>query len=181
MLIEEPCPKANWTYKDYADALEPDDLFGKAVAFDTYVFAVRATQQYTERTLEEMRPYLGYKPLRVIKETLRNTTKLARAVITFPLKRHFASRFPWLTSSYTRLKEMVSTDPTFAHTKARTGETCAQIYFGMRSTMINAIGMKSKKGFFTTYQDFLKTEGVPPILMRDNAPEQQSKRVLELN
>ena len=70
MTIEEPCPKTEWTYKDYVDALEPDDLFGKAVAFDTYVFTVRATQQYTERTLEEMRPYLSYKPLRVIKETL---------------------------------------------------------------------------------------------------------------
>ena len=36
-------------------------------------------------------PYLGYRPLDIVTQTLKHTTQLARMVIRYPLRRHFKS------------------------------------------------------------------------------------------
>ena len=60
------------------------------------------------------------------------------------------------------------------------GYTCAQVFFGMTSKVINVYGMKSKSEFPQVYTDFLRTEGIPTVLRRDNAPEEQSAKVTRL-
>ena len=46
--------------------------------------------------VERLRPYFAFLPSRVIQETLKRTTRLAKAAINFPLIRHIASRFAWM-------------------------------------------------------------------------------------
>ena len=45
---------------------------------------------------EKLRPYLAFLPIRVIKETLKRTTQAAKAIVSYPLVRHIASRFAWM-------------------------------------------------------------------------------------
>ena len=129
---------------------------------------------------ESLRKFLAYFPLRVIIETLKRTTQLAKTTFSYPLVRHVKSRFPWLNRF--RLNEKVSTDTIFANCRALRGETCAQIFYGMSSHVINVYGMKSESEFATSaYPDFLRHEGAPSILRRDRGLAQRSKRVNEIN
>ena len=50
----------------------------------------------------------------------------------------------------------------------------------MTSKVINVYGMKSKSEFPQVYADFLWNEGIPTVLRRDNAPEEQSTEVTRL-
>ena len=125
---------------------------------------VRAKHNTSEP--ESLRKYLANFPLRVVKETLKRTTQLAKTTFSYPLVRHVKSRFPWLNRF--RLNEKVSTDTVFANCRAVQGETCAQIFYGLTSHVINVYGMKSESEFPTSaYPDFLRHEGIPTILRRD--------------
>ena len=57
------------------------------------------------------------------------------------------------------------------------GFTGAQIFYGLKSRMINAYGFKSKAKFPKLYQDFCCNQGAPSILRRDNAKEENSAEV----
>ena len=80
-----------------------------------------------------------------------------------------------------RLREKVSTDTMFAGITAIGGYTCAQVFYGVTSKVINVYGMRSKSDFPQVYADFLRNEGIPTVLRRDNAPEEQSQEVVRLN
>lgn len=76
-----------------------------------------------------------------------------------------------------RTDEIVSTDPLFANAKSiYHGYTCAQVFFGLKSHMINVYDMKSKNNFPKVYKDFIREQGCPSALRRDNAKEEQVKR-----
>ena len=124
---------------------------------------------------EKLRPYLAYLPIKVIQETLKRTTQAAKAIVYFPLVRHVASRFAWMNRF--RLREKVSTDTMFSNCTAIGGATCAQVFYGTTSCIANVYGMKSKSEFPQVYSDFLRNEGIPTVLRRNNAPEEQSATV----
>ena len=109
----------------------------------------------------------AYRPADIIKHTLRHTTQLATSVISFPLRRHFMSRFRFLRKR--RLKETIATDTYFSKIKSLEGYWCAQVFFGVESKMIKVEGMKSESDFLTAYLDFIRKHGIPPVLHRDNA------------
>ncbi len=60
------------------DQFSVDELLGKNEAFDSYAYAIRAVHRFKEEELELIQPYLGYRPLEVIRQTLIHTTQLAR-------------------------------------------------------------------------------------------------------
>ena len=64
-----------------------------------------------------IQPYLGYRPLRVIKLTLQKTTQMAKMVFNSPLRRHLQPRFGEVFN-VKRLDETISTDPIFANCKS---------------------------------------------------------------
>ena len=107
--------------------------------------------------LEHMRKYLLNFPVRVIQETLTRTTQLAKTMTSYPLVRHVKARFSWLNRF--RINEKVSTDTIFANVAGLRGETCAQVFYGMTSHMINVYGMKRESEFPDIYGDFLRHEG----------------------
>ena len=127
-----------------------------------------------------LRPYLGWRPLNVVKKTLEKTTQMAKMIIRHPMRRHVKSRFPHM--NVTRIDESVSTDPIFSNCKSiYHGYTAAQIFYGIKSHTIYVYGIKSKGEFPNVYRDFIREHGAPSALRRDNAKEEQSEEVKDIN
>ena len=126
-----------------------------------------------------LQPYLGFCPVDIIKATLAKTTQLAKMIIRYPMRRHIKSRIPDLNNY--RLNEVISTDPLFCNaTSIYHGYTGAQVFFGLKSHVINVYGMKSKGQFPDIYRDFIREHGSPIALRRDNAREEGSAEVLRI-
>jgi len=105
---------------------------------------------------------------------------MAKMIIRYPLRRHVKSRFPHM--NVTRIDEAVSTDPLFSNCKSMYhGYTMAQIFFGTKSHTIFIYGMNSKGDFPRAYKDYIREHGAPSALRRDNAKEDNSEEVLDIN
>ena len=123
--------------------------------------------------------YLAWRPLEIVKKTLEHTTQLATSSIRYPMRRHFKSRNPF--ANVHRLEETVSTDPIFANCKSIDNHYIgAQIYYGLKSKHIDVYGIKSKGEFPRTYKDFIREQGAPSSLRRDNAKEEKSFEVMDI-
>ena len=128
---------------------------------------------------DKLGPYFLYRPKRVIKKTLENTTQMAKATINSPLRKHLKSRF--LMLRHPRLNEVVATDTYFSDVKSIEGYNCAQVFVGLTSRRITTIGMNTKGDFPEAYQDFMRRRGIPHTLRRDNAKEETSEEVQKLH
>ena len=149
---------------------------------EAQIYALKAWHRVIHKELEPsyLQPFLGYRPINIIQETLKRTTQLAKMVIRYPMRRHIKSRAPHL--NVFRIEETISTDPLFANVKSiYHGYTCAQVFFGLKSHMINVYGMRSKGNFPEVYRDFIREQGCPSALRRDNAKEEQSEEVLKIH
>lgn len=128
----------------------------------------------------KLRRFLGWRPTEIIQKTLEVTTQLATSCIRYPMTRHIKSRNPHATTP--RIDETVSTDPQFANCKSLFhGYIGSQTYFGITSKMINVYGFRSKGEFPQNYRDFIREEGAPSALRRDNAPEEKSQEILDIH
>ncbi len=56
----------------------------------------------TDEELQKLRPYLGCKPLEVVRKALGNTTLLAKLENRLPMRHHIKSRIPQLNASPVR-------------------------------------------------------------------------------
>jgi hypothetical protein len=127
----------------------------------------------------KLQPYLGYSALTRIKQTLTKTTQMARMIIWYPMRRHLKNRFPALKSQ--GLDETVSTDWKFANCRSLGhGYTGMQVFYGLTSHNINVYGGKSKSECPDLYRDFIHYEGAPSALRRDNASEEKSSTMDEI-
>jgi hypothetical protein len=70
-------------------------------------------------TAEKAQPFLGLRPIEVIRRTLEETTQLAKLTVVGNMKRHRKSLFPVLNRK--RLQETVATDTLFAESRDVTG------------------------------------------------------------
>ena len=82
---------------------------------------------------------------------------------------------------YPRKNESVATDTVFAKTQSMEGFKCAQVYLATESRVIKVYGMHGKGEFPTTYRDFIRDYGIPHTLRRDNAKEEDSKAIKDIN
>ena len=130
--------------------------------------------------LDSLRPYFGWRPVDVIRETLKRTTQLAANVIHYPLRRHLKSRFMQLR--HRRLNEIIATDTWFSTYPSLEGFNCAQVFYGCTSRRLDVYGMKHSDGEFPgIYLDFIRQRGIPSALHCDNAKAQQSERVKRIH
>ena len=101
-------------------------------------------------------------------------------IIRYPQRRHIKPRFPQLKGI--RIDEVVSTDPLIANCRSmHHGYTAAQVFYGIKSHTIFIYGMRSKGEFPKVYKDFIRDHGAPSALRRDNAKEEQSELVKDIN
>ena len=159
--------------------LDYNQLVGKSESFSTLACAVSTVERMQQ--LEALQPRLAWKPLDIIKKTIENTTQWGRIISQYPMKKHHISRFPW--NNRRRLREEVAMDTIFMKTTGFDGSTCAQVYVGLMSRMLNVYPMPSKASGYIlkSYQDFMRYEGVPEGLHRDLAPEEKVDKIIELN
>ena len=149
---------------------------------DTQIYATTTWHRTNYQTIDPkiLKPYLGYRPIDVIKKTLKLTTQTAKMCIKYPMKRHVKSRYPHMNA--TRIDETVSTDPMFSNCRSiYHGYIAAQIFYGCKSHTIYVYGIKRKGEFPKIYKDFIREHGAPSALRRDNAREEQSEEVKEIN
>ena len=81
-----------------------------------------------------------------------------------------------------RLDETFSTDPFFANVKSiHNGYVGAQVFYDTKSHSIFIYGFRRKGEFPKLYRDFIREHGAPSTLRRDNAREEQSEEVIDIN
>ena len=149
---------------------------------ETLAFATHSWHRVIHQDIDPrgLRPYLGWRPLYVVKKTLEKTTQMARMIIRYPMRRHVKSRFPHM--NVTRIDETVSTDPLIANCRSIFYEyEAAQVFYGTKSHTIYVYGIKAKGEFPRVYKDFIREHGAPSALRRDNAKEEQSEQVKDIN
>src|SRR5210317_1527925 len=96
------------------------------------------------------------------------------------MHKHFQAMYKWF--NFNRLQETVCTDTIFVNVpNIGCGSVCAQVFYGVRSKVINIYGMITKRGAHDSYQDFLREQGIPSVLHRDNSGEQNDTRFRATN
>jgi hypothetical protein len=75
---------------------------------------------------EKLSSYFAFRPHDVIQHTLRQTTKLAKSTIHYPMRRHLKSRFQM--QRHKVLNEVIATDTYFANEKSIEGYYFAKVY-----------------------------------------------------
>ena len=129
---------------------------------------------------ESLKPYFAWRPTQYIKKTLECTTQLAKSHVRYPMRRHFKARNPF--SNVHRLAETVYTDPIYANCYSINDRfSRCQIFFGGTSFHLDPFGLRKNRDFFHVYQDFIRYQGAPSTLRRDNALEESSEDVINLN
>lgn len=149
---------------------------------DTHIFATSAWHRVIHREIDpkQLQPFLEYRPLRVIKKTLQRTTQMAKMTLRHPLQRHIKPRNSHM--NVTRIDETFSTDPFFANVKSVYHQYIgAQMFYGTKSHTIFIYEFRKKGEFPKLYRDFIREHGAPSTLRRDNAKEEQSEEVIEIN
>ena len=155
---------------DWIEEFDDQELTGFNLPFDTYAYAAR-TVAATNHDAAKAQGYLGFRPLEVIRRTLENTTQLAMLTETNQMRRHVKSLYPFLNRP--RLAETVATDTFFASVRGVSGATCAQVFYGLSSHMINVYPMQKESQGPERLDDFGREEGIPAVMRSDNSKMQR--------
>jgi Reverse transcriptase (RNA-dependent DNA polymerase) len=124
------------------------------------------------------RPYLGFRPLEVVRQTIANTTQMAKLSVGIPMRRHVQSLFPFLNRR--RIDETVATDTFFASTDDVSGAKCAQIFYGLTSHFMNIFSLRTESDGPKAFEDFARSEGLPNAIRSDNSKMQRySKKLID--
>jgi hypothetical protein len=129
-----------------------------------------------EPNYDAMHPLFAWLPVDVIKETFARTTQMARMPMSETLKNFFRSMYPAL--NIPRRHEPVATNTVYSDTPAiDDGVTCAQLFFGTKTTLTDVYGMKSDKQFVSTLEDNIHARGAMDSLLSDSAQVEISNKV----
>jgi hypothetical protein len=130
---------------------------------------------------EALRPYFGWLPINVVKETFARTTQYAHMPMITHLKKCF--KFPYPALNVHRHNEpAVATATIYSDTPAiNGGETHAQLFVGTESLVTDIEGMKTDKQFFNTLKDNIRCGSAPTKLISDCAQVQISNEVKDMH
>ena len=147
---------------------------------DTLVFHGKPRKHVsTKRNFDALRPLFGWMPVSRIQRTFELSTQNARMPAAERLKVHYKSPNPAL--NVVPRDEDLCTDTVFSDVPAvDDGSTCAQIFAGMTSAVIDVFGMKTESQFVNTLEDVITQRGAPTRLISDNAKSETSLRVQDI-
>ena len=126
----------------FLEDMDWKELLGYNEPMDTAAYAVKSVRASMEDAAK-LQPYLGWRPLEVVRQTLENTTQLAHQLISTPMKDHVMGLYKFLNRPC--LNEVVATDTFFSSARDVTGATCAQVFYGLSSHFVNVYGMVSEQ------------------------------------
>jgi hypothetical protein len=113
-------------------------------------------------------PYFGWLPTSVVEKTFKVMTQYAHMPMSTILKKQYKCHFPALNVFHCH--EPVATDMVYSDTLAiDSGATCAQLFCGTHSYVMDAYGMKSHKQFDGTLEDNICNRGALTHLVSDRA------------
>ena len=144
---------------------------------------IQASPKRTKTTkidYQKYRPFFLFAPVATIKKTFENTTQYASNVLS---GRHIQKtiKSPYPAFNVYRRFEPVATDTVFAETPSIDGGcTCAQIFVGRKSRVIDVYGMKTVKEFVDTLEDVIRKRGAMDKLISDAAKVEMSRRVMDV-
>ena len=178
--LDYPSPIYFDSYINNSVTVHPDDPRStpddpNELSYDINRLHRAAPQKYN---YQKLAPHFLYRPDRVIRETLRQTTQLAVLIIRQPLRRHIRARFPLL---HNRINEAQATDTYHMPVRSLEGYICSQVFVGTTSHQKFVYGMRTESEFPNIYRDHLRTRGIPHTLRRDNAKAQDSKEVSQIH
>jgi hypothetical protein len=101
---------------------------------------------------EKLSPYFAFRPHDFKQRTLRQTTKLAKSTIHYPMRSHLKRLFQILRRK--TLNKVITTYSYFANKKSIERYHYAQVCFGMTSRILYVVGMKTESEFTDVYLDF---------------------------
>jgi len=107
-----------------------------------------------------------------MKDTLRHNTMTGTLSRSVPMRKDHKSRNPLLTRN--RLREGYATDTIFSKVISFEGYICTQGFVGIDSKYRSIHGRKFEKHGQEAMLDFVRQEGVPVSLTRDNSKMQTS-------
>ena len=126
-----------------------------------------------------LRPFFAWIAPALIAATFERTTQLARVSNVENLRKHFKSPNPAL--NIPRRNEDVATDTLFADVPAIDGgDLMAQVYYGMKSHVLDAEGMGKESEFVNTLEDQIRNRGAMDRLLSDMAQAETSERVKDI-
>ena len=128
---------------------------------------------------DALRKFFLWKDAVNIQTTYQNTTQYARRrpQLGPTIRDTYHSPFPMFNVH--RRHEPVATDTVFCSTPAVGGFTCAQIFVGRHSHVIDIFGMKTPGDFHGTLQDVIRKRGAMDKLISDRAQVEISKAVVQ--
>jgi hypothetical protein len=167
--IKSPCAHADvtTTVPSTHGGSPADTVLGSSW---TMAKALIFTTTPTTPDLRKLQPYLAYKPIEVIRETLARTTQLARLQQSGNLRRHIQSRFPGLNKK--RIHETIATDTAFSSKRDVSGALCAQVFFGINSHMMDIYPLRTESDGPNAFEDFVRQQGIPTAFRSDNSKMQ---------
>ena len=137
-------------------------------------------QQVAKINYEKYRPYFLHVPVEKVKQTFLHSTQFATNVMSGRIIQQ-TIKSPYPAFNVKRRNEPVATDTIYGGTPAiDCGYTCAQIYVGRKSLVIDVFGMHSTKQFVNTLEDIIRKRGAMDLLISDGAKVELTKRVLEI-
>jgi hypothetical protein len=106
-----------------------------------------------EPNYESLRPFFGYLPVDVAKQTFKKMTQYVGIPMSTYLKKRF--KLPFLALNVHHWNEPVaSTDMVYSGTPTICGgETQAQLFIGTESIVMDVFGTKTDKPFINTLED----------------------------
>ena len=128
-----------------------------------------------------LRPFFLNVPSKVVKKTLEATTQYARHIHTGP-NMFKTYRTPFPACNVLRRHEAVATDTVHSDVAAvdTNGVSCAQIFVGRESLVVDIYGMKTDKQFVNTFLEVIRKRGAMDTLISDSAASETSARVIDI-
>jgi hypothetical protein len=108
--------------------------------------------QLNEPDYESLCPKFGWLSTNILQETFNNMTQYVRLPGSKILKKRF--KYPFSALNMFCCAEPVAMDTVYSDVTAiADGSVCAQLYIGVKSTVADVCGMKSKKQLVNTLED----------------------------
>ena len=133
------------------------------------------TTNSNEPEHELFKPLCNWTPSDMIKETLHRSAQHARTLAYSLMKKPYHSPFPALNGKHRSVH--VAKDTVYCNTPVTdNGSTCAQLFVGTKTLLIDVYGMKSDTRFVNSLEDNVRQSVAMDKLTSDSTQSEISTR-----
>ena len=168
----------NYTSTDPYSIYDNDDGY----YFDPETVNLQVNSRTVETTpidYDKYMPRLGWISKDLVKKTFQATTQMGRAILHWPMRKHYKSRNPALNVN--RRTEAVATDTIYSNVPAiNGGHKYVQLFVGRDTLLTDVYPLKSLHEFVNSLEDNIRYRGAMDRLLSDHASIEISRKVQDL-